>query len=88
MDMQELGAEIQLARRQRQLTQVDIANALKMSHATISQIESGKVDEIGIRKVMRVMDYVGLELIARPARHGYTLEDAIQDNNTKQRIRP
>lgn len=88
MDMQELGAEIRSARKRAGLTLQELDNELKMGVATISLIELGKVSEVGIRKVMRVMEHVGLELIARPARHGYTLEDAQSDNESKRMSPP
>ena len=42
---------------------------------TLSQIENGTIQEIGIRKVMRLLDYLGLELAVRPAGAPPTLEE-------------
>ncbi len=38
-----------------------------MSRSTISQIEAGIVQEVGIRKLIRILDYLGLEVRVRPA---------------------
>lgn len=63
----ELGEEIRKARKFRKVTQDQIARALGMSRATISQLEAGTVQELGIRKVMRILEYLGLELRVRKA---------------------
>lgn len=79
MDMIEIGLAIREARKSAGISQAELAKSLGMTQATISILESGQVEEIGIRKVMRVMDRVGLTLTAKPLQHGYTLEDAQHD---------
>lgn len=78
MDLFEIGREIQLARKALKppVTQAEIAAELDMSPATISQIENGLATEVSLRRLMRVMERVGLEIVARPVRMGYTLDDA------------
>ncbi|MBJ6750989.1 helix-turn-helix domain-containing protein [Geomonas anaerohicana] len=71
----ELGQEIRKVRKLRQVTQEQIARELGMSRATISQLEAGTVQEIGIRKVIRVLDYLGLELQVRKAGAPPTLDE-------------
>ena len=56
----EIGKQICLARKGLKLTQADLAAALKMSRTTIGQIENGTIQDIGIRKVIRLLDYLGL----------------------------
>jgi len=46
-----------------------------MSRTTISQIESGTVQEIGVRKLIRVLEYLDLELRVRPAGVPPTLDE-------------
>jgi transcriptional regulator with XRE-family HTH domain len=46
-----------------------------MSRTTIGQIENGTVQEIGVRKLIRVLEYLGLELRVRPAGRPPTLEE-------------
>lgn len=71
----ELGQAIRQARKLRKVTQQQIADDLGMSRATISQLEAGTVQDIGIRKVMRILDYLGLELRVRKAGAPPTLEE-------------
>ena len=70
-----IGKEIRLVRRERKLTQLHIATALGMSRTTISQIERGTVQEIGARKLIRILEFLGLELRVRRAGRPPTLEE-------------
>lgn len=71
----EIGENIRKERKLRKLSQEKMARALGMSRATISQIESGTVQEIGVRKLMRILDYLGLELRVRPSGAPPTLDE-------------
>lgn len=71
----EIGDNIRKERKLRKLSQEKMARDLAMSRATISQIESGTVQEIGVRKLMRILDYLGLELRVRPAGAPPTLDE-------------
>lgn len=71
----DIGREIRKARKLRKLSQADLAKGLGMSRSTISQIESGTVQEIGVRKLIRILDSLGLELRIRPAASPPTLEE-------------
>ncbi len=52
-----------------------------MSRTTISQIESGVVQEIGVRKLVRILDYLGLELRVRSAGLPPTLDELREKRN-------
>ncbi|CAH2031681.1 helix-turn-helix transcriptional regulator [Trichlorobacter ammonificans] len=71
----EIGNHIRQARKQRRLTQADLAHALGMSRTTIGQIENGSVQEIGVRKLIRLLEYLGLELRVTTAQPPPTLEN-------------
>ena len=71
----DIGKEIRTERKRRKITQRNMADALAMSRSTISQIESGTVQEIGVRKVIRILEYLGLELRVRPAGAPPTLDE-------------
>jgi DNA-binding XRE family transcriptional regulator len=70
-----IGQQIKTARKERNLSQAQLAKALGMSRTTIGQIEHGTVQEVGVRKLIRVLDYLGLELRVRPAGMPPTLEE-------------
>jgi transcriptional regulator with XRE-family HTH domain len=75
-----IGDEIRKVRKQRKITQAVIAKALGMSRSTISQIESGIVQDVGVRKLIRILDYLGLELKVQPTGAPPTLEDLQREN--------
>ncbi len=71
----EIGEEIRKERKRRKVSQEKMAKYLEMSRATISQIESGTVQEIGVRKLIRILEYLDLELRVRPAGAPPTLDE-------------
>ncbi|MBI5605790.1 MAG: helix-turn-helix transcriptional regulator [Deltaproteobacteria bacterium] len=70
-----IGKEIREVRKSRKITQEELAKILGMSRTTIGQIENGTVQEIGVRKLIRLLDFLGLELRVRPAGKPPTLEE-------------
>lgn len=71
----DIGEEIRKERKRRKIPQEKMAKDLEMSRATISQIESGTVQEIGVRKLIRILEYLDLELRVRPAGAPPTLDE-------------
>jgi len=78
--MQGLGAKIRVARKERNLTQAQLAEMVGISRKTLGQIETGTVVDIGIRKVERVLEILGLELTVRPLGAPPTLEELQREN--------
>jgi len=70
-----IGKEIRQARKRRNLSQEQLAKSLGMSRSTIGQIENGTVQEIGVRKLIRLLEFLGLELRVRPSGAPPTLEE-------------
>jgi len=70
-----IGKEIRLGRRERKLSQEQLSAALGMSRTTIGQIERGTVQDIGVRKLIRILEFLDLELRVRPAGRPPTLEE-------------
>jgi transcriptional regulator with XRE-family HTH domain len=62
MNMALLGQTLRTARKQRNLTQSDLSERIGMSRATLSGIENGTINEVGIRKIMALCSVLGLEL--------------------------
>ena len=71
----DIGKQIRQARKSRKISQAELPKALGMSRTTIGQIENGTVQEIGVRKLIRVLEFLGLELRVRPAGRPPTLEE-------------
>lgn len=82
MSLKDIGQSIRDARKTKGDSLQKVADALGMSINTLSLLERGDVEELGVRKMLRVMNYVGLDLVARPRGFGMTLEDALSENQT------
>lgn len=65
-DMENLGELIRTLRKERKLSQQDVAQKYGMSRATISGIENNTISEIGLRKVEAILNGFGYELTAVP----------------------
>lgn len=66
MTLKEIGKLIQQTRKQQQLTQTQLSTRLGISRATLSAIENGTINEIGIRKILALCNALGLELSLIP----------------------
>jgi transcriptional regulator with XRE-family HTH domain len=71
----EIGEQIKKERKRRRISQETMARELRMSRSTISQIEAGIIQEIGVRKLIRILDYLGLEIQVRQAGAPPTLDE-------------
>ena len=75
MNGRDIGQLLKTARRKARLTQAELADPLGMSRATISSLESGRCEEIGITKLGALLDRVGLELTVVERRARPTIDD-------------
>jgi len=77
--MKQIGASIRRERKRFGYTQAQLAEKTDLSRATLSMLENGVIHEIGIRKVIRVLEFLGLELTLRPFGAPPTLEELQQE---------
>lgn len=70
-----LGKHIRDERRRLKMSQAGLARKTGISRTSLSQLESGVISDIGIRKVMRILEYLGLEFAIRPAGAPPTLDE-------------
>lgn len=61
-------------RKEQGLSQADVADAARVARETYSRFEGGKHD-IGLRRLMRICEALGLDLIARPGAGRPTVDD-------------
>ena len=66
MKAHELGQAIRKARKAKDLTQARLAVTAGISRETLNLLESGLVRDLGIRKVLTVLEALGLELAVEP----------------------
>jgi transcriptional regulator with XRE-family HTH domain len=62
MDFYELGKELATLRKSKNISQQAISKNLNISRATISNFESGTSSDIGLKKVLQIIDYLGYEI--------------------------
>lgn len=67
MNFQELGQFVKQARKAKGIRQQQMADDLGLARATLSGFESGRVADIGLRKVLKMLEYL---------RYDFTLQAA------------
>lgn len=87
MDLREIGESIRLARKTSRRTQSDVAAPLGMSRATVSALENGTLNEIGVRKLVALCTSLGLELTVGPRGHRPTLTDLREEHRAALKSR-
>ena len=75
MDLPQIGLLFKEARKRSHRTQGELAHALGMSRATLSTLERGRCEEIGIRRLTALLETVGLDLVVGPRKTRPTLDD-------------
>lgn len=68
MRIQDFSSQIRKARLERGLTQAQLAASAGLSRETLNLLENGLVRELGFRKVLAVLDTLGLDLALEPGR--------------------
>lgn len=74
--MVEIARELRTARVDRGLTLVDVARATGLSTSTVSRVERGLADDLGLVMLARLLAIVGLERGVRAYPGGQPLRDA------------
>ena len=75
MTLKELGKQIKTLRKEKNWSQADMEQYSGITKRTISKIENGFIDEIGIKKVETILDLLDVEFSLRPKGRPKTLEE-------------
>lgn len=78
MNLQNIGLEIKKLRHEKKWSQDTLEKYSGITKRTISKIENGFVEEVGIKKVATLLDLLGVEFALRPKGRPKTLEE-LQD---------
>ena len=62
MDFAEFGKNISSLRKQKNISQQQMSKDLNISRATISSFENGNSVDMGFKKVIQIVDYLGYEV--------------------------
>ena len=81
LSLQDIGREIQAARKFRKMNQAELAGIVGISRTTLSDLERGRIAELGYAKISILLAVLSLDLKIVPANSGRpTLEDLMDDN--------
>ena len=81
MKLDELGKEIKFLRKEKNWSQDDLEKHSGITKRTISKIENGFIDEVGIKKVEIILDLLDVEFSLRPKGRPKTLEELQNEHN-------
>jgi transcriptional regulator with XRE-family HTH domain len=65
MDLREFGAHMAQLRKAKKVSQEQLSRDLSISRATISSLENGTSSDVGIKKILQILDYLGYELTCK-----------------------
>ncbi len=75
MKLDVLGQEIKKLRKEKGWSQNDLEQYSGITKRTISKIDTGFIDEVGIKKVAFILDLLGYEFCIRERNRPKTLEE-------------
>lgn len=79
MDFNELGKEIASLRKMKKISQKELSEDLHISRATISSFENGNSVDIGLKKVLQIIDYLGFEFVLKEKMQFPVFEDILNE---------
>ncbi|MEA1956048.1 MAG: helix-turn-helix transcriptional regulator [Campylobacterota bacterium] len=62
MDFEAFEKELATLRKEKKISQKQLSTDLNISRVTISSFENGGSVDIGFKKVLQIVDYLGLEM--------------------------
>lgn len=75
MDFRALGKQILALRKLEKISQQTLGNAIGVSRATINALENGRSHDVGVRKVMKILDFFNHELCIKQRSDFPTFEE-------------
>lgn len=75
MKLDKLGIEIKKLRKDKRWSQDDLEKYSNITKRTISKIENGFIEEVGIKKVETILDLLGVEFSIKIKNRPRTLEE-------------
>jgi transcriptional regulator with XRE-family HTH domain len=78
LNLKNLGKEIKELRKNKNISQAQLEDYSNITKRTISKIENGFIEEVGIKKVETILDLLGYEFNIRLKDRPKTLEE-LQD---------
>lgn len=84
LSLAQIGQRIAAARKQRRLTQLELARKAGLSRPTVDLLENGRATEIGYSKLVRILAVLGLEFrLQTISTQRPTLEDLLNEESER-----
>ena len=81
-----IGRTVREARKASGFTQSLLAEEARVSRALIAQLESGRLPELGIGKLIRILHMLGLDLRVPPStKSAQPIEDLLHEDEGESR---
>jgi transcriptional regulator with XRE-family HTH domain len=85
LTLHSIGEQIALKRKTLGLSQAALATQAKVGHSTLDALENGRLGELGLSKIVRLLSALGLELkIQEAAGRRPTLEELMEEDRDDQ----
>lgn len=81
-NLAELGRAVAELRKQRHMTQKELASLSGLGLSTLARFETGGVAEFGSRKLLRLLEVIGYEMSFTLGRRDFTLDDALAERQS------
>ena len=78
-----LGKRLRRRRRLLGLTQQQLAELTGISVSLVSRLEGGMLPDVGMLRLLSLLNCVGLEIQLRPRNHRRTLDDVAEELNAE-----
>ena len=85
MSLDDIGATLRQVRKEKKYSQQYLSEQLGISRASISAIENNTITEIGVRKIIKLCTFLGLELIVQVKRTRPTLQQLQAERDQQRR---
>jgi len=67
MNLLELGSKVKELRKEKGITQEELAKQAKISRATLSKLENGNIAQVSIVTLSAILNRLGYELDIKPS---------------------
>ena len=80
-----IGQQIAVRRKTLGLSQVALSKEAKVGHSTLDALENGRLGELGLSKIIKLLSVLGMELkIQKISGRRPTLEELMQEGQDDQ----
>jgi transcriptional regulator with XRE-family HTH domain len=87
LTLSSIGEQIAARRKTLGLSQAALAKQAKVGHSTLDALENGRVGELGLSKIVRLLSTLGMELhIQESAGRRPTLEELMEEDRDDQSL--